>query len=78
MNLAIDFPPISHAVEWRTLFGGDWFGVNKVVLLMWISVVLVLFLVAFGYIVWKNFTLYKVAMDREQRRMLHGDAKDAS
>jgi F-type H+-transporting ATPase subunit a len=40
--LAIDFPPISHAVEWRTLFGGDAFGVNKVVLLMWLSVALVL------------------------------------
>ena len=39
--LAIDFPPISHAVEWKTLFGGDTFGVNKVVLLMWASVVLV-------------------------------------
>jgi F-type H+-transporting ATPase subunit a len=41
MNLAIDFPPISHAVEWRTLFGGDTFGVNKVVLLMWVSALLV-------------------------------------
>ncbi|MEY2448917.1 MAG: F-type H+-transporting ATPase subunit a [Acidimicrobiaceae bacterium] len=39
--LAIDFPPISHAVEWRILFGGDTFGVNKIVLLMWASVVLV-------------------------------------
>ena len=41
MTLAIDFPPISHAVEWKTLFGGDTFGVNKVVLLMWISALLV-------------------------------------
>ena len=41
MTFAIDFPPISHAVEWRILFGGDTFGVNKVVLLMWASVVLV-------------------------------------
>ena len=40
--LAIDFPPISHAVEWKTLFGGDTFGVNKVVLLMWLSVIAVL------------------------------------
>jgi F-type H+-transporting ATPase subunit a len=39
--LAIDFPPISHAVEWRTLFGGDTLGVNKVVLLMWLSAALV-------------------------------------
>jgi F-type H+-transporting ATPase subunit a len=41
MTFAIDFPPISHAVEWRTLFGGDTFGVNKVVLLMWLSAALV-------------------------------------
>ena len=41
MTVALEFPPISHAVEWRTLFGGDTFGVNKVVLLMWLSVVLV-------------------------------------
>jgi F-type H+-transporting ATPase subunit a len=41
MMLALDFPPISHAVEWKTIFGGDTFGVNKVVLLMWLSAVLV-------------------------------------
>ncbi|HEX8802692.1 MAG TPA: F0F1 ATP synthase subunit A [Acidimicrobiales bacterium] len=41
MILGLDFPPISHVVEWPTLFGGDTFGVNKVVLLMWISVALV-------------------------------------
>jgi F-type H+-transporting ATPase subunit a len=35
--LGIEFPPISHVVEWRILFGGDTFGVNKVVLLMWAS-----------------------------------------
>jgi F-type H+-transporting ATPase subunit a len=39
--LGLEFPPISHVVEWPTLFGGDTFGVNKVVLLMWISVALV-------------------------------------
>jgi len=39
--LAIDFPPISHAVEWPIIFGGDLLGVNKVVLLMWASVILV-------------------------------------
>ena len=33
--LALEFPPISHAVEWPIIFGGDWLGVNKVVLLMW-------------------------------------------
>jgi F-type H+-transporting ATPase subunit a len=39
--LGLDIPPISHVVEWPTLFGGGAFGVNKVVLLMWISVALV-------------------------------------
>ena len=42
MTLALDFPPISHAVEWEIIFWGDTFGVNKVVLLMWLSVALVL------------------------------------
>ncbi|MGH9215252.1 MAG: F0F1 ATP synthase subunit A [Acidimicrobiales bacterium] len=41
MILGLEFPPVSHVVEWPTLFGGDLFGVNKVVLLMWISVALV-------------------------------------
>ena len=41
MILGLDIPPISHVVEWPTLFGGGAFGVNKVVLLMWISVALV-------------------------------------
>ncbi|HEY6699180.1 MAG TPA: F0F1 ATP synthase subunit A [Acidimicrobiales bacterium] len=41
MILGLEFPPISHLIEWPTLFGGDVFGVNKVVLLMWISVALV-------------------------------------
>ncbi len=39
--LALEFPPISHAVEWPIIFGGDWLGVNKVVLLMWASVIVV-------------------------------------
>jgi F-type H+-transporting ATPase subunit a len=39
--LGLEFPPISHLIEWPTLFGGDVFGVNKVVLLMWISVAIV-------------------------------------
>jgi F-type H+-transporting ATPase subunit a len=41
MILSIEFPPVSHAIEWRILFGGDTFGVNKVVLLMWLSAALV-------------------------------------
>ena len=42
MILGLDIPPISHVVEWPTLFGGGAFGVNKVILLMWISVAIVL------------------------------------
>jgi F-type H+-transporting ATPase subunit a len=44
----LDFPPISHTVEWPTIFLDGAFAVNKVVLLMWLSVVLVLgfFLIA--------------------------------
>ncbi len=41
MILGLEFPPISHVIEWPTLFGGDVFGVNKVVLLMWLSVAIV-------------------------------------
>ena len=38
--LAIDFPPISHVIEWPDIFLEDTaFAVNKVVLLMWASVV---------------------------------------
>ena len=39
--LGLEFPPISHVVEWPIIFGGDWLGVNKVVLLMWASVIVV-------------------------------------
>jgi F-type H+-transporting ATPase subunit a len=39
--LGLEFPPISHLIEWPTIFGGDVFGVNKVVLLMWTSVAIV-------------------------------------
>ena len=40
--LAIEFPPISHVVEWPGLFLKDTpFEVNKVVILMWISAALV-------------------------------------
>lgn len=39
--LALDFPPISHLIEWPDIFGSGIFAVNKVVLLMWVAVVLV-------------------------------------
>ena len=37
MIFGLEFPPISHVVEWPTLFGSGPFAVNKVVLLMWLS-----------------------------------------
>ena len=39
--LALEFPPVSHLVEWRTLFGSGAFAVNKVVLLMWAAAIIV-------------------------------------
>jgi len=39
--LGLDFPPISHLIEWPTLFGSGWYAVNKVVILMWLSVIVV-------------------------------------
>lgn len=43
MIFGLEFPPISHLVEWPTLFGSGPFAVNKVVILMWVSA-----LIAFG------------------------------
>lgn len=37
MIFGLEFPPISHVVEWPTLFGDGAFAVNKVIILMWIS-----------------------------------------
>jgi F-type H+-transporting ATPase subunit a len=44
----LEFPPISHTVEWPDIFGSGPLAVNKVVLLMWASVLIVFlfFLVA--------------------------------
>jgi F-type H+-transporting ATPase subunit a len=41
MMLGLEFPPISHAIEWPDLFGSGAFAVNKVVVLMWLSVLAV-------------------------------------
>jgi F-type H+-transporting ATPase subunit a len=38
MMLGLDFPPISHAIEWPDIWGSGAFAVNKVVILMWLSV----------------------------------------
>lgn len=40
MILGLEFPPISHVVEWPTLFGSGAFAVNKVIILMWVSAAL--------------------------------------
>jgi len=41
MIFGIEFPPVSHAIEWPDLFGSGPFAVNKVVLMMWGSVLIV-------------------------------------
>ncbi|HEX9681861.1 MAG TPA: F0F1 ATP synthase subunit A [Acidimicrobiales bacterium] len=41
MILGLEFPPVSHLIEWPTIFGSGVWAVNKVVLLMWLAVVLV-------------------------------------
>jgi F-type H+-transporting ATPase subunit a len=52
---AIEFPPVSHVIEWPELFLEDTpFAVNKVVLLMWLSV-LISFAVVF--LAGRNFKL---------------------
>ena len=42
--LAIDFPPISHLIEWPDIWfkGSEYFAINKVVLLMFAAVIVVL------------------------------------
>ena len=42
MHLALDFPPISHLIRWPTIFGSGIWAVNKVVLLEWLAVVLLI------------------------------------
>jgi len=39
--LALDFPPISHLIRWPTIFGSGIWAVNKVVLLEWLALILV-------------------------------------
>jgi F-type H+-transporting ATPase subunit a len=48
MIFGIEFPPVSHAIEWPDLFGSGPLAVNKVVLMMWGSVAIVaaIFLIA--------------------------------
>ena len=40
--LGLEFPPVSHLVEWPTIFGDGAFAVNKVVLLIWLATAIVL------------------------------------
>ncbi len=44
MTFGLEFPPISHTVEWPDIFGSGPFAVNKIVLLMWISALMVFLL----------------------------------
>ncbi|TML17377.1 MAG: F0F1 ATP synthase subunit A [Actinobacteria bacterium] len=49
MTFGLQFPPISHLIEWRELFfKGTPFAVNKVILLMWISAILAIALFVAG------------------------------
>lgn len=41
MIFGLEFPPISHTVEWPDIWGDGPLAVNKVVLLMWLSVAIV-------------------------------------
>ena len=41
MIFGLEFPPVSHAIEWPDIFFSGPFAVNKVVLLMWLSVAIV-------------------------------------
>ncbi len=52
---AIEFPPVSHVIEWPELFLEDTvFAVNKVVVLMWLSAILAF---AFIYLAGRNSKL---------------------
>jgi F-type H+-transporting ATPase subunit a len=52
---AIDFPPVSHVIEWpEFLFEGTPFAVSKVVVLMWISALIA---VAFVVLAGRNFQM---------------------
>jgi F-type H+-transporting ATPase subunit a len=52
---AIDFPPISHLVEWPDiLFEGAWYAVNKIVIQYWVSALIVF---AFVFFAGRNFKL---------------------
>ena len=49
MIIGLEFPPISHLIEWPDIFFEDTaFAVNKVVLLMWISAILAIALFMIG------------------------------
>ena len=48
MILGLEFPPISHTIEWPTLFGGGALAVNKVILFMWISAVIAFLILFLG------------------------------
>ena len=49
MIIGLEFPPISHLIEWPDIFWKDTaFAVNKVVLLMWVSAILAIGLFMIG------------------------------
>jgi F-type H+-transporting ATPase subunit a len=48
VTLAIEFPPLPHIVRWPIIFGGDTFGVNKVVIIYAIAALLSILVLALG------------------------------
>jgi len=42
MMLALEFPSVPHLTIWPTIFGEDWWAVNKVVLMFWAAAIIVI------------------------------------
>lgn len=52
--LALDFPPVSHVIEWPDMAGSGPFAINKIVILMWVSAVLAFL---FMYLAGRDFKM---------------------
>ena len=48
MIIGAEFPPLSHIVNWPEFIGGDTFGINKVVLVYFFSVLLTMAIFILG------------------------------
>ena len=52
--LALDFPPVSHVIEWPDMAGSGPLAINKIVILMWVSALLAFL---FMYLAGRDFKL---------------------